>query len=126
MTRPAPADDRRPTKRGRMETNDTSRPVRAVLTCTVRPEDTAAFEQAWASAAAWIQHRPGCLRQTLCRSGGTASEPAPTYVIASDWADAATFHAFEKSPEQDDATAPIRRLRQSARMELTTIVDHRG
>jgi len=109
-----------------METNDANRPIRAVLTCTVRPEDAAAFEQAWASAAAWVRHRPGCLRQMLCRSDGTAPEASPTYVITSDWVDAATFHAFEKSPEQDDVTARIRSLRESARMELTTIVDHCG
>ena len=97
-----------------------SGPVRATLTMTVRPGDSPAFERAWSAVAGWARSQQGCLRQALCRLA--AAEP--TYVITSDWADLMAFRAFEGSSEQDVATAELRRLRQSARMEVLALVAH--
>ncbi|WP_342769902.1 antibiotic biosynthesis monooxygenase [Thermomonospora umbrina] len=99
-----------------------------VLTMTVRSEDATTFEAAWARAADWAGTRPGCLRQTLAlspsRPSGTVAGTELTYQITSDWSDADRFHAFERSPEQDEVTAGLRMLRTSVRMELWKIVDH--
>jgi heme-degrading monooxygenase HmoA len=100
----------------------TGRPVRAVLVFGVAGHDAKAFETAWSELATWAAGQPGCLRQTLCcrANGGDR-----TYTITSDWRDAETFAAFERSDEQERATAAIRKLRRSAHMEIHEIVEHR-
>ncbi|MCH5670846.1 antibiotic biosynthesis monooxygenase family protein [Streptomyces gilvus] len=99
-----------------------ARTVRAVLTMTVSPQAADAFEREWAAVAAWIQHQSGCLRQTLCRRPGTEEI---TYVITSDWSDRATYHRFETSERQDTATAGLRAMRTTARMDVLDIVEHK-
>jgi heme-degrading monooxygenase HmoA len=98
------------------------RAVRAVLTMTVPAQARTEFEREWAGVAAWVQDQPGCLRQTLSRTG----DDQTTYVITSDWADRQTYHHFETSSRQDGATAGLRRLRTSVQMEVLEIIDHRG
>ncbi|MEO3811824.1 antibiotic biosynthesis monooxygenase family protein [Sphaerisporangium sp. B11E5] len=92
-----------------------SGPVRAVLTMSVRPEHAEEFELAWQKVATWARDWPACLRQTLCRA-------EDAYVITSDWAEEQAFRDFERSPEQEERTADLRRLRISARMEMQSIV----
>ncbi|MFI6496458.1 antibiotic biosynthesis monooxygenase family protein [Nonomuraea typhae] len=92
-------------------------PVRVVLVMSVRRERTEEFERAWRKAASWVRSQPGCLRQSLCRTD-------EDYVLSSDWADEETFRRFERSPEQDDMTADLRRLRESSRMEVQRILHH--
>jgi heme-degrading monooxygenase HmoA len=86
----------------------------------VQPGREADFEQAWREVAAVTRSAPGNLRQTLLRS---MDDPS-TFIISSDWATREDFGAFEKSPEQDDLTAPIRALRVSAKMRVDTVVEH--
>ncbi|MGK5552512.1 antibiotic biosynthesis monooxygenase family protein [Actinomadura kijaniata] len=103
-------------------------PLRMVLTVTVPRADAEAFERAWARVADWTAAWPGCLRQTLGRAEDRAGGPGGGQVefeITSDWADAARFHAFERSRAQDEATAELRRLRTGARMRTLQIRDHR-
>lgn len=98
--------------------------VRAVLTMTVAPQAGAEFEQEWAAVASWVERFPGCLRQTLSRHAN--GDQATTYVITSDWSDRLTFHNFEISSRQDEATRGLRRLRTSTHMDVLDIIDHRG
>jgi len=39
-------------------------------------------------------------------------------VVSTDWESLADFRSFERSPEQDVATAPLRALRESASMTV--------
>ncbi|GAA3602612.1 hypothetical protein GCM10022419_103710 [Nonomuraea rosea] len=94
-----------------------SGPVRAVLTMAVPAARADEFELAWQRAATWAGRQPGCLRQSLCATDAG-------YVITSDWSDEESFRRFERSPGQDEATARLRALRTSARMEVQRIVHH--
>lgn len=94
--------------------------VRATLTMKVHAGREGEFEAAWASVAAVTRQVPGNLRQTLLR----ASDEPGTFIIVSDWEDRAAFGAFERSPEQDDLTAPLRALRASASMRVDEVVTH--
>jgi heme-degrading monooxygenase HmoA len=97
--------------------------VRAVLTMTVPPDKAEKFALEWAGVADWVQDMPGCLRQTLARTG--LAEPT-TFVITSDWVNGDTYKQFETSQRQDERTAGLRELRTGVRMEVLEIVDHRG
>jgi quinol monooxygenase YgiN len=97
-------------------------PIRAVLTMTVPSSRTADFEREWHRLAAWVAEQPGCLRQTLSRDEG---DDPRSYMITSDWADRSTYERFERSPDQDDATASLRRLRTAIAMRVLTIVEHK-
>ena len=94
--------------------------VRATLRLTVRTGREREFQQAWEAIAAEVRRAPGNLRQALLRDAG---DP-PAFVITSDWESAAAFRAFERSPEQDALTAPLRALRESASMEVNELVVH--
>jgi heme-degrading monooxygenase HmoA len=94
--------------------------VRATLLLTVRAGREGEFERAWAAVAAEVRRAPGNLRQALLRRPG---DPA-AFVITSDWESADAFRAFERSPEQDVLTAPLRALRQSASMAVDELVVH--
>jgi len=93
-------------------------PVRATLRMQVRPGSGMEFELAWEKVADAASRSPGNLRQTLLRAG------ADDYVVTSDWESREAFTAFERSPEQDELTAPLRALRVNARMEVSEILIH--
>jgi heme-degrading monooxygenase HmoA len=88
--------------------------VRTTLTITVKPGSEDDFEDVWRKIADVVKHERGNLRQALSRD----PQDARVFVVTSDWDSRETFSAFEKSPEQDDLTAPIRELRESARMTV--------
>ncbi len=94
--------------------------IRATLYMKVRAGREAEFEQAWRAVAEQTRQVPGNIRQALLR------DPAdPTsFVITSDWESREAFGAFERSTEQDALTAPLRELRESARMMLHELVLH--
>ena len=94
--------------------------IRATLTMKVHAGREDEFEAAWAAVADVTRRTPGNLRQTLLRAGDETS----TFIIVSDWEDRAAFGAFEKSPEQDELTAPLRALRESASMRVDEVVAH--
>jgi len=94
--------------------------VRTTLTITVKPGAEDEFEAVWRTIAEVVKHEPGNLRQALSRD---PNEPG-VFVVTSDWDSRETFSAFEKSPEQDDLTAPIRELRESARMTVHDLLIH--
>jgi heme-degrading monooxygenase HmoA len=94
--------------------------LRAMLYMTVKPGHEEAFERAWRDVAAQAQHAPGNLRQALLRD---PNDPA-SFVVSTDWESREAFHDFERSPQQDALTAPLRELRESARMSLYEIVAH--
>ncbi|BCJ56150.1 hypothetical protein Asp14428_76250 [Actinoplanes sp. NBRC 14428] len=95
--------------------------VRAVLTMTVPRAAAADFEREWRRVSEWVRKQPGCLRQTLSRSG----ESELRYVITSDWTDALSYSRFEHSRRQDEQTAALRDLRTSVGMDVLTIIDHK-
>ncbi len=97
-----------------------ARMVRATLTMKVQAGHEAEFEQAWRAVAEATRNAPGNIRQTLLRAGDAES----TFIISSDWESREAFGAFERSPEQDDLTAPLRALRESASMRVDEVVVH--
>jgi heme-degrading monooxygenase HmoA len=78
------------------------------------------FERAWREIAAHVRTEPGNLRQALLRD---PQDPL-SFVITTDWESREAFHNFERSNEQDVLTAPLRALRESARMTVYEVVAH--
>lgn len=94
--------------------------VRATLFMKVKDGRGDEFEKAWRAIAEEVRKAPGNIRQTLTRD----PEDPDSFVIASDWKSREAFGEFERSPEQDDLTAPLRELRASARMTVHDLVVH--
>lgn len=94
--------------------------VRAVLFITAKPGHGDELERVWQTIAETVRAAPGCVRQTLVRE---PAEPE-SFAIMSDWSSREAFGRFERSPQQDELTAPIRALRESARMVVYDLVAH--
>jgi heme-degrading monooxygenase HmoA len=94
--------------------------VRATLYMKVKAGRGADFEDAWHKIAEEVRKAPGNVRQTLSRD----PDDPDSFVVASDWEDREAFGRFERSPEQDELTAPLRELRESARMTVHEVVTH--
>jgi heme-degrading monooxygenase HmoA len=94
--------------------------VRASLYMKVKAGRGEEFEQAWRQIADEVRKAPGNVRQALTRD----PDDPDSFVVTSDWDSRETFHEFETSPEQDDLTAPLRGLRESARMTVHELVTH--
>ena len=103
--------------------SDGGRPAREAVRATVQMKVNAdrhrEFEQAWHTVAERARSVPGIVRQTLLRD---AEDPL-TFLIESDWESREAFAQFEHSDEQDDMTAQLRELRESARQTVHEIVD---
>ncbi|MEA2289105.1 MAG: hypothetical protein QOD55_1102 [Solirubrobacteraceae bacterium] len=94
--------------------------VRATLTLQIRAGREREFERAWHAVAAEVRRAPGNVRQALLRD---PADPR-SFVITSDWETPDAFRAFERSPEQDVLTAPVRALRETASMAVHELVVH--
>lgn len=94
--------------------------VRAALHLKVQPGRGDELVEAWLGIAERVRGEPGNLRQALERD----PEDPDSFTITSDWSSREAFTAFERSPEQDELTAPIRELRDSARMTVHELVSH--
>ena len=94
--------------------------VRATLYMKVKAGQEGAFEQAWRRIADQVRLAPGNLRQALLRD---PEDPA-SFVVTSDWESRAAFTSFERSPEQDALTAPMRDMRESGRMTVHELLTH--
>ena len=94
--------------------------VRATLYMKVKPGAEEQFEPAWRAIAERVRREPGNLRQTLSRD---PADPA-SFVVTSDWESREAFARFERSPEQDELTAPLRSMRESARMTVHDLLVH--
>jgi heme-degrading monooxygenase HmoA len=92
--------------------------IRAMLYIKIRPGSEDEFEQVWRSIAEQVRREPGNVRQALLRD----PDDPTSFVVASDWESRDAFTRFERSPEQDDLTAPLRDLRESARMTVHDLV----
>ena len=92
--------------------------VRATINMKVKAGKENEFERVWKAIADKVREVPGNVRQALLRDPADPS----SFVLTSDWQSREQFHAFERSPEQDDLTAPLRDLRESARMTVFDIV----
>jgi heme-degrading monooxygenase HmoA len=92
--------------------------VRATLHMKVKDGRGPDFERAWSAIAEQVRKVPGNVRQTLARD----PEDADSFVVTSDWESREVFGEFERSPEQDDLTAPLRELRSSARMTVHDVL----
>jgi heme-degrading monooxygenase HmoA len=93
-------------------------PIRVVLTVDIRAGEEEAFEREFQDVARKLAGAPGMVSQMLCRSKAEGAR----YAISSDWTTREAFHTFETSPEQDEATGPVRRHRTSVQMEVFDIV----
>ena len=96
------------------------RMVRATLYMKVKDGRGGDFEREWQAVADEVRKVPGNVRQTLSRD----PEDPDSFVVTSDWRTREEFGSFERSPEQDDLTAPIRELRESARMTVHDVIVH--
>ena len=94
--------------------------VRATLWMTVKAGREKEFEAAWRMIADQVRRVPGNLRQTLLRE----PENPSGFVLMSDWESREAFTRFERSEEQDKLTAPLRQLRESARMSVYELIAH--
>jgi heme-degrading monooxygenase HmoA len=94
--------------------------IRAMLRLLVRPGREMEFEAVWLQVSEAVRGTPGNLRQALLRD----PDVPRCYVITSDWETASAFRSFERSPEQDDLTARVRDLRESAEMSIFHLVGH--
>jgi heme-degrading monooxygenase HmoA len=94
--------------------------VRTTLYMKIKPGREAEFERAWAVVAEQVRHVVGNLRQALLRD---PQDPS-SFVLTSDWESRELFRRFERSPEQDALTAPLRDLRESARMTVHDLLAH--
>jgi heme-degrading monooxygenase HmoA len=92
--------------------------VRATLQMKVKDGRGADFERAWQAIAEEVRKVPGNVRQTLTRD----PHDADSFVVTSDWESRELFGEFERSPEQDELTAPLRELRSSASMTVHDIL----
>jgi heme-degrading monooxygenase HmoA len=92
--------------------------VRATLYMKVKEGRGNDFEREWRAIAEEVRKVPGNIRQALARD----PEDADSFVVTSDWRTREQFGEFERSPEQDDLTAPIRDLRESARMTVQDLI----
>jgi len=86
----------------------------------VPAERAEAFERAWHEITPQVSNWPGIIRQALLRD---ISDPS-TFIVTSDWETREAFHQFERSPEQDVLTAPLRQLRESAHLTLYDLIAH--
>src|SRR5437588_7335835 len=94
--------------------------IRATLSMKVKPGREGEFEQAWRRIAEQVRRVPGNLRQALLRDPNDAS----SFVLTTDWESQEAFGRFERSEEQDVLTAPLRELRESARMTIHQLLSH--
>lgn len=94
--------------------------VRATLHIKVKAGREDEFRAAWEKIAEEVRKDPGNLRQTLLRDPDDPSG----FVVTSDWKSREAFTRFERSPEQDELTAPLRDLRESGRMTVQDLLLH--
>jgi quinol monooxygenase YgiN len=94
--------------------------IRVTLHFKVKPGRADELVEVWQRIAEQVRKEPDNLRQALARD---PDEP-DSFVITSDWRSREAFSVFETSPEQDDLTAPLRDLRESARMTVHELVTH--
>jgi heme-degrading monooxygenase HmoA len=92
--------------------------VRVTLYMKVKAGKEPEFERAWHAVSERARHVPGNLRQTLMRDPSDDS----TFVITTEWDSRETYRSFEVSTEQDEMTAPLRELRESARQVVYDVL----
>jgi heme-degrading monooxygenase HmoA len=92
--------------------------VRATLYMKVKDGRGSDFEREWRAIADEVRKVPGNVNQALSRD----PEDPDSFVVTSDWRTREEFGKFERSPEQDDLTAPLRELRESARMTVQDLI----
>jgi len=94
--------------------------IRATLHMKVRAGAEDEFVRAFTAVAEKVRLDPGSVRQTLVRDPGNPS----SFVVMTDWVDRDAFTRFERSAAQDELTAPLRALRESASMTVYEVVFH--
>jgi heme-degrading monooxygenase HmoA len=88
--------------------------VRATLYVTIKAGREDEFVQVWREISQKVRGASGNLRQALLRD----PDDPRSFVVMSDWESREAFTRFERSPEQDELTAPVRDLRETGRMTV--------
>jgi heme-degrading monooxygenase HmoA len=94
--------------------------LRATLHMRVKEGRERDFEDAWRTIAEEVRRAPGSIRQALLRD----PEDQRNFVVTSDWENRDAFTRFERSPEQDNLTAPLRDFRESGQMTVHELLVH--
>jgi quinol monooxygenase YgiN len=94
--------------------------VRATLYMKMKAGRGDDFVGAWHKIAEEVRRADGNVRQALSRD----PDDPDSLVVTSDWESREAFGRFERSPEQGALTAPLRELRESARMTVHDLVAH--
>jgi heme-degrading monooxygenase HmoA len=92
--------------------------IRATLHMKVRPGTEEEFVRAFRAIADEVRRDPGSVRQTLMRD----PDDPTSFVVMTDWVSREAFRQFETSSAQDNLTAPLRALRESASMAVYELV----
>jgi heme-degrading monooxygenase HmoA len=94
--------------------------VRATLYVTIKPGREDEFVEVWKGISQQVRTARGNLGQTLLRD----PDDPRSFVVTSDWESRGAFTEFERSPEQDELTAPVRDLRETGRMTVHDLLIH--
>ncbi|MEU1231261.1 antibiotic biosynthesis monooxygenase family protein [Streptomyces sp. NPDC005828] len=94
-------------------------PVRVVLRMEIAPGREAEFEAVWLEIGTIIARQPANRGQVLVRD---EDQDRPVYHVFTDWADEASFRAFELSAEHVEHRRRLAPLRTGGAMTVHRIV----
>ncbi len=77
--------------------------IRVVMTATIRPEDTAAFEEAYLDVTSKVRGTPGHIRDALLRDTSDATR----YSLIAEWESEELFRAWADDPEHMKQSAAM-------------------
>jgi heme-degrading monooxygenase HmoA len=84
----------------------------------VRPGAADEFMRVFSAVAEKVRSDPGSVRQTLLRDPDNPN----SFIVMTDWISREAFTRFERSTAQDELTAPLRALRESASMAVYDLI----
>jgi heme-degrading monooxygenase HmoA len=99
-------------------TDGPASPFRVLLRMRIRPGEGVAFGRAWQAGADVIAGQADNLGQWLARD----TEDADTYYVISDWADEASFRAYEHGAVHAEHLARLRPYRAEGEMATMSVL----
>ena len=77
--------------------------IRVIITATISPEDTAAFERAYLDVTSKVRGTPGHIRDALLRDAADATR----YSLIAEWESEELFRAWADDPEHMKQSAAM-------------------